>query len=61
MIYNSAQLSITLVADGDDNVSIPNGNLIVSGSSTANSLVKDGGTSSQFLKADGTTLIQTRT
>jgi hypothetical protein len=43
----------SLTADSSNNVSIPNGNLVVSGSTTANSLVKDGGTSSQFLKADG--------
>ena len=43
----------TLVTDNDNNVEIPNGTLIVSGSTTADSLIKDGGTSSQFLKADG--------
>jgi hypothetical protein len=43
----------TLVADNSNNVEIPNGTLTVNGSTTADSLIKDGGTSSQFLKADG--------
>ena len=43
----------TLVADNSNNVEIPSGTLTVSGSTTADSLIKDGGTSSQFLKADG--------
>jgi len=43
----------TLVTNTNNNVEIPNGTLTVSGSTTADSLIKDGGTSSQFLKADG--------
>ena len=43
----------TLVTDNNNNVEIPSGTLTVSGSATADSLIKDGGTSSQFLKADG--------
>jgi hypothetical protein len=43
----------SLVADSSNDISIPNGGLTVGGDITGATLVKSGGTSSQFLKADG--------
>ena len=52
-IYISNDGAYSLVADSSNDISIPNGGLTVGGDITGATLVKSGGTSSQFLKADG--------
>jgi hypothetical protein len=51
---NNRTNDATIIFEQSHDVTIPNGDLdVASGSVTANSIIKDGGTSSQFLKADG--------